>query len=203
MSEQPKASVSHIQPYPLLWPESTPRSRNRYSSSFRVSFDVATKDLKAEVPRFASSYVITSNITGLTAELVGNDPGVAIWFVRAGRVRCIACDQYATVRENIRALTLCIEALRAMERHSTQIVDAMLASPSNAPQLPQNAGDGREPWWLVLGVAEDAKIEAIEAVYRTLSKEAHPDNGGTQDAMSRLNNAIGDARKARAVGSAT
>lgn len=199
MSEQPApASVAHIQPYPLLWPERTPRTKNRCSSSFKVSWAVAIKDLLAEIARFASQHVVTSNITGLSAELVGKDPGVAIWFVRSGQVRCIACDQYWTVRENVRALTLCIEALRTMDRHSTQIVDMMLASPSNAPQLPQQSGDGREPWWLVLGVAEDAQIEAIEAVYRTLSKAAHPDHeGGSQDAMSRLNNAIADAREAR------
>jgi len=193
-----RASVAHIQPYPLLWPERLPKTKFRSSSAFRVSLAVAIKELKDELARFVSSYIITSNVTGLAADLIGNDPGVAIWFVRKNQVQCIACDQYPTVRENLRALTLCIEALRQMERHSTQIVDAMMASPSNAPRLPRNAGDGREPWWMVLGVAEDAQLDAIEAVYRTLSKSAHPDQeGGSQEAMSRLNNAIADARKAR------
>lgn len=198
MSVKTQATASHIQPFPLLWPENLLRAKHRQSSSFRVTFPVATAALKAEARRFFDHFVITSNITGLSADLVGDDPGVAIWFVRKNQLRCIACDQYHSVRENVRALTLCIEAIRAMERHSTQIVDAMLSAPSNAPQLPQQSGDGREPWWMVLGVSETAPIDAIEAVYRALSKTAHPDHeGGSQEAMARLNNAIADAREVR------
>jgi len=41
----------------------------------------------------------------------------------------------------------------------------------------------------ILGVKRGASLDEIKAAYRRLSKERHPDRGGTNDAMSELNTA--------------
>ncbi len=53
-------------------------------------------------------------------------------------------------------------------------------------------------WTRVLHVAPDAPREVIEASYRALSRTAHPDAGGSEDAMKQLNAAKDAALKARA-----
>ena len=55
-------------------------------------------------------------------------------------------------------------------------------------------GGDKESWWSVLGVPFDAPLHAAEAAYRELVLVAHPDRGGTADAMSRLNIAISEVR---------
>ena len=37
-----------------------------------------------------------------------------------------------------------------------------------------------------LGIAADATLDAIEAAFRARAKTAHPDHGGAEDAMTRL-----------------
>ncbi|MDB5552163.1 MAG: hypothetical protein JWL86_2147, partial [Rhizobium sp.] len=44
-----------------------------------------------------------------------------------------------------------------------------------------------EQWWEVLGVARNADIVQIEAAYRALAARSHPDRGGSDSAMARLN----------------
>jgi DnaJ-domain-containing protein 1 len=46
-----------------------------------------------------------------------------------------------------------------------------------------------EAWWDVLQVRRDDHTDAVEQSYRRLSKQAHPDLGGSHEAMSRLNQA--------------
>jgi hypothetical protein len=45
-----------------------------------------------------------------------------------------------------------------------------------------------------LHVAQGAPVEVAESAYRVLSKQAHPDLGGSTAQMQRLNNAIGVIR---------
>lgn len=53
-----------------------------------------------------------------------------------------------------------------------------------------------KPWWQVLHVAPDAPMSVREAAYRALALQAHPDAGGSPEAMQRLNAAIEQARRA-------
>ncbi|MGH1591749.1 DnaJ domain-containing protein [Methylobacterium phyllosphaerae] len=47
---------------------------------------------------------------------------------------------------------------------------------------------GTKPWWEVLGISELSNREAIEAAYRTLARDRHPDRpGGSHDMMADLN----------------
>lgn len=59
----------------------------------------------------------------------------------------------------------------------------------------------KRPWRDVLEVRNlDCSVPSValagaEASYRTLARERHPDNGGSNEMMAELNAAIADARR--------
>lgn len=50
--------------------------------------------------------------------------------------------------------------------------------------VPEEAPTG---WWSVLGIGPDANRQAISVAYRRLAMENHPDHGGSDTAMARIN----------------
>jgi hypothetical protein len=101
------------------------------------------------------------------------DTAVAVYFTLDGAERCIPCDRWDRVRDNLRAIALTIAALRGLERWGThQIVAAAF---QGFAALPAGGADG---WWTVLGVPPSANRADIEAAYRRLAKVHHPDAGG-------------------------
>jgi hypothetical protein len=204
-----------IPAYPLQWPEGWPRSRGRKTAQFgktqqrpgeswRSKADItmadAMKRLNIELERLGinvadDSIVSTNlklNLSGLSRGEPG-DPGVAVYFQKkGGPMRVIAIDAYTRVRDNVAAIAATLEAMRAIERHGgAQILEraftgfAALAAPGKS-------------WWDVLQVKPDATRDAIEANFRRLARERHPDRGGTDQAMAELNEARDAAMRARA-----
>jgi len=59
---------------------------------------------------------------------------------------------------------------------------------------------GPLPWWRVLGFdsGPPRTLGAAELRFRKLAAAAHPDRGGSVDAMQRLNRARAEARRALA-----
>jgi hypothetical protein len=62
-----------------------------------------------------------------------------------------------------------------------------LATSSRPPKRPADAGMGRAEAASMLGVAESAGREEIEAAYRRLMLRVHPDTGGAAGLASQLN----------------
>lgn len=157
-------------PYPLCWPEGRGRieAKDRVSSAFKVDTQAAVRDLVKELNALGRRYSITSDVVGIGAGLP-EDPGVAVWLEVNGELRCICCDEYRQLRENIRAVGLTLGALRAVDRYGATMLDQVLGSVVAA--LPLRGSED-----LFGGVATVADIEAR---YRELSKTMHPDGGGT------------------------
>lgn len=208
-----------IPAYPLQWPEGWPRSRGRKAGQFgkqeqrsnamgswKAKADItmadAMKRVKLELERLGvnvadNSIVSTNlklNLSGLPRGDQGepSDPGVAVYFQKKnGPMRVIAIDAYYRVRDNLAAIAATLEAMRAIERHGgAQILEraftgfAALAAPGGN-------------WWDVLEVRPDATRDVIEANFRRLAQDRHPDRGGSHDAMSTLNEARAAGLKAR------
>lgn len=108
-------------PYPLCWPDGRPRAKSRKNSAFRVQFKTAIDDLAKEVRQLGKPASVTCDAGGLIP-IESPDPGVAVWIIVNGSLRCICCDEYSTLRENVRAVGLTLEALRAVD--STWLDDA-------------------------------------------------------------------------------
>lgn len=93
------------------------------------------------------------------------------------------CHSQPTYALNLKACHLALEAMRLNEKRGIGDVMreayAMLSAPTRQ----------RDPYE-VLGVRSDAELEDIEAVYRSKAKRAHPDAGGSNEAMKELNDAM-------------
>ena len=206
-----------IPAYPLQWPDGWPRSRSRKQAKFgvkgskndsgwRPTVDItmaeAVKRLNYELERLGidareDSIVSTNlrlNLSGLPRGDQGEpgDPGAAVYFQkRNGPMRVIAIDAYDRVRDNIAAIAATLEAMRAIERHGgAQILERAFTGFQALP--------APKKWWDVLEVRQDASREAIEANFRRLARDRHPDAGGSNAAMAELNEARAAGLAARA-----
>ncbi len=196
-----------IEIFPLTWPpgwERTPslrRKSSRYKVSFREARDSVVHSLRLMGVRDCD-VVLSSNVppksNGLpyaSGYAEPQDPGVAVYWTKMGvdtdkrthTERCvIACDKWRTVRENLRAVGLALEALRTLERTgSSEILNRAFTGFAALPPA-----SSEDDWRTVLklsGMAVNASD--VEERYRELAKQAHPDSGGDHDAMVRLNKA--------------
>lgn len=187
---------------PLQWPAGWKRTPppQRQRSVYRVSFAGARDQLAREVAKLAvrpSDVVISTNVPlrrdGLpyAGMREPDDPGVAAYWVTSNSQQwVIACDAWVTVRENMRAVGLAVEALRMLER--TKATEILARAFQGFAALPP----ARPDWAVTLQVRVDATREDIERAYRGLAKSAHPDGGGSHEAMLILN-----AARAAALGS--
>lgn len=196
--------------YPLRWPDGRPRSTERKVALWReggrrLTLMPARQRLRDQVEMMTragqswrvTEMVLTTNIrftaSGARDQKLSrrdpDDPGVAFYFNLDGRPHVLACDRWDTVYDNIAAIAAHIEALRGQERWG--VADLKQAFAGHVALPPP------DPWWDVLGVARDAPSEVIAAAYRTLSKSAHPNAGGSRAAWDRLAAAYDAARRER------
>lgn len=182
--------------YPLAWPSHKPRTSwdRRKVGKFAangspVTMKVAIERALNEVARLGGIYgLISSNVAlrldGLPKSGQGEpaDPGVCLYFQLKGKPYAMACDAYTKVAQNLAAIAAHIEATRAIERHgvatAAETLQAFTALPSNVERS----------CWDVLGLNRlAATVAGVEAQYRAKARTAHPDGGGSTEAMVELN----------------
>jgi hypothetical protein len=199
--------------FPLAWPAGRPRTRQRKPALFRDPTTASgrltlTKARARLIDQFqlmtrvgqiqrVDSIILSTNIrytaAGTRDQNVSrkdpDDPGVAVYFNLDDRPHMLACDRWDTVADNIAAIAAHIEALRGQERWGVADLAQAFAGHTALPPP--------EQWWQVLGVAENASLVLIEQAYRDAAKKAHPDAGGSDAAMARLNAARDAGKRAR------
>lgn len=127
------------------------------------------------------------------------DPGCAVWFesrkgiMHEPELRVLACDKYRSNIDNLHAIALTLEALRAVDRWGAYSIEQAIEGARLA--LPAPEGHAPPKWWDIIGVEQDWPLKAIEAVWKTKLEKAHPDRGGSTEAMVALNVAIEAARQ--------
>lgn len=180
--------------YPLSWPPEYVRTTYPKDSRFKATFASARDHLIKEVRLFGGVNAVLSTNVPLSPRgaLEGGgrplDPGVVVRFERDGLPYCFPCDRWSLVQDNVHALALYIEA----ERGKLRWVNSDMVERSIAGFL--SGGKVSEPWWQVLRVSEETPLEICEAAYKALARKAHPDAGGTEAEMARLNQAIQERR---------
>lgn len=181
------------QAYPLQWPAGRPRSQRREFARFRTSIGKARDEVVREVQRLCGRWarpglVISSNLPirndGLPYANASQpkDSGVAVYFTYGKRQVCFACDRWLRIEDNLLAIAKSIEAMRGIARWGTG--DMLEAAFTGFAALPEPA---KAHWSEVLGVARSAGVDAVQAAYRDLARQRHPDVGGSEDAMRELN----------------
>ncbi|MEL6904533.1 MAG: J domain-containing protein [Planctomycetota bacterium] len=112
-----------------------------------------------------------------------DDPGIAVWFEFNGRPRVIACDQYRSNAENLRAIFKTIEALRGVERWGA--CDLEQAFAGHAAIAPPTSTDP-DPW-SVFGIdAAGSTVDEVRAAFRRRAADAHPDQPEGSDERMRM-----------------
>jgi hypothetical protein len=190
--------------YPLSWPDGWKRTpdhkRNNYAR-FKTTFTKARQELFAELDRLGAHHAVVSSWLPLrndgmpradAARMRISDPGVAVYFELRGRPMVMARDIYTNVHDNLRSIGLAIEHLRGLERHggATMMERAFegFAALPNADMV---------ECFAALGLRADATEDQINAAFRERARNAHPDTGGSTDAMAKLSNARDQALKTK------
>lgn len=181
--------------YPLTWPDTMPRSPSREAGAFRTELPAALKNVATALEAFGrdsgkpvSEIVLSSNVS--LGQNKPADPGIAAWFKWEGQQICIAVDRYSTPAANLQAIFHIIEARRTELRHGT--LNLVRATFQGFKALPAPPGSH---WTEILGLPMTATAAQIRAAYTAKAKTAHPDQGGTQEAMAALTDARDRALK--------
>lgn len=194
------------QRYPLSWPDGWKRTdrHKRQRSAFRsrggqLTVAAAVQRLSGELGRLgATGEILSTNVDvrldGLprSGQPEPSDSGAAVYFKLKGKDRCLACDRWNRVADNVAAIAQHIDALRRIERYGVGTIEQAFAGYTAIGH------SASADWWLELRVSEHATWEQIETAYRALAREVHPDAGGSHEAMARLNAARDAAKKAKA-----
>jgi len=209
--------------YPLSWPTSWPRTprhrrtdspffsqksqssgsgtnlrswKTRGKRSMADSIDDVHRELRAlGVSNAVISTNVETRLDGLpySNRRAPDDTGAAIYFKLKGRPVVLACDKWNRVEDNLYAIAKHIEALRGQERWGVGSVEQAFAGYA---ALPPPGGSQAESWWMVLGVAHNANFVQVRDAYLAKCKDAHPDRGGSHDAMVRITAAFAQAEAA-------
>lgn len=200
MSEADK----QVRAFPLCWPDgwkripSHQRSEGRFLTHGRApSIADGVGRVMAELGRLGIkrddlivSTDVETRLDGLPRSDRANpsDPGAAVYWRKDQNhaMKCMAIDRYRAVADNLCAIAATLEAMRAIERHGgAEILERAFRGFQALP-----ASTSR-PWRDVLGLNAFTHslptIGAIESAWRNLAKEAHPDRGGSHEAMAELN----------------
>jgi hypothetical protein len=115
---------------------------------------------------------------------------VTLKYVKNGRTVTLPMSRQATAKDNLRVLYLAVEAMRMNDKREIGdvIQDAYLQLAA-----PESFIDPYE----LLGIRPDTDIEIAEAAYKAKVRKAHPDAGGSEEQMKKLNDAIEKIRKER------
>jgi len=194
-----------IESYPLHWPVGWPRTEKPKSSLFSTSLSVARDGLIEEIHLLGGRDVIIStnqetyrrggrDIPYAKQLALGEDCGAAVYFKLNGNPQVFACDRWNRLQDNLQAIRKTIEALRGIDRWgSSEMMNRVF---TGFAALPETAGQSSGSWWEVLGFDSPYHPQAAyQAAYRKKARTAHPDNGGSDAAMARLNWAIEQARE--------
>ena len=178
--------------FPLHWPDGWPRtpSYKRTRSRFQVTPDGATRKLMDELRLLGARNVVLSTNVALRRDglpyarqqLANEDPGAAVYFTLDGDPRVMARDVYERLHENIHSIAHAVEHMRGLARHGGDFMMKRAFSGFVALAAP-----GTTPWWQILGIAATASAAEINAAYRKLAAERHPDRGGSEAMMADLN----------------
>ncbi|GGN84431.1 J domain-containing protein [Haloarcula pellucida] len=194
----------------LDWPDgfdrTDPGDREPYPHGFRVTRSQAFDNILEELRKMDGARNVQLD-TGAEhqqrnpnkpyANASYDDPGVVARFERDGQQFAVPCDRWDNPRDNAQAIAKYLDAKRALERYGVETVDdefATQALPGGDDEDVIVAGDGSgtastQAPHEVLGVAEDAPDDVVEAVARRLSANAHPDNDGDREEYKRIQQA--------------
>lgn len=201
--------ILNIDAYPCRWPDGWERtpSHRRGTSRFGLDFVRARDDISRQLKLMgAREIVLTTNIPlrrdglPLAGQSEPQDPAVAVYWIERGTWNAqrneqdykrlvVACDHWRKVKENLRAVGVTIECLRALKRSgATHVIERAFMG---FAALPEQAG--QRSWRQVLELGDGpVSRDMLDRAYRAMALWSHPDRGGTNEGMAAVNRAYED-----------
>ncbi len=176
--------------YPLSWPAGWPRTKDRERARFKTTLSAALNALKIECTRLGGiNLVLSSNCT--LGDESPAECGVVAYFTLDGKGIAIPCDRWNTVRDNVKAIALTIEALRGMDRWGAKhMITAMFTGFIALPEKTELT------CWEYLGINQNQRLmkkheleKLINDQFKACAFRDHPDHGGTPESFARLQQA--------------
>lgn len=191
------------------WPKQpTPPARRR-DAAFRASYSATLDLLETELARLNARDIIVQAY--FTLDQIRNDgwprssanpsePGVIVSCQTPKGPLAFPCDTYRTFDDNLRAIALSLQALRAVDRYGvTQHAEQY----KGFTPLPSAEGKGMSPadaaHFIAVnqnGSGQHFSLEqilkdktAFSEAYRSAARKLHPDAGGTQESFVKLQQA--------------
>ena len=210
VTPQTPGGMTMAQAFPLQWPDGwkrTPLSR-RVHARYKLTGDVCQRRLIHSLELLGAnrnSIVLSTNIPirqdgfPYAQYRTPEDSGVAVyWVTKAYGERVMACDRWLAVHENIHAIGLAVEGLRAIERAgASQILERAFTAFGALP--PSSSAPVMRPWWEVFEFPQELiralSPAVIDARYREIAAKVHPDRTGSEVAMLELNFAREQAKQ--------
>lgn len=176
------------------WPRGRRRRdyHERKESSFRLTLDEALDALLEELSRAGAGNVTIYMNADLRAAhwLEPPDPSCVLVFQLAAKRYRMACDTWATVGGNLRAIGRTVEHVFTIERDGVAGASDVLTGFLEE--------DTRRVWWReVLDVPPEATWMEVKRVFRARAHRMHPDRPtGNAEAFRNLKRAFDAAREA-------
>jgi len=183
----------------LEWPadlgERTPSEERSSTSNFSANLGRTTSQLEDEMDRLGADHWRAeianqhTKSTGLPRYNANpDDPGFVLRWTEDGTDHAVACDHYASLRDNVREVYLWMRETRLSGDRPVRTGRSQFASAA-LPSADDDAVVAEEPPHEVLEVAPDADPAVIRAAARQKAKEHHPDRGGSTEEFQRLQEA--------------
>lgn len=100
--------------------------------------------------------------------------------------RCIPCDNYVRLEDNLAAIAATLDALRTIERHGSAMFEAAF---TGFTALPSPDAISKSLWRAVLYYS-GYDLKELELIYKAARSDAHPDKeGGDSDRFNMVNEA--------------
>jgi len=173
------------------WPGIQTPNWKRKDGSFRASYAKTLDQLEYELNALKAKNITVQAYFG--RDQIRNDgwpfskanpagPGVVLSFTSKNGELSFPCDTYKAFDDNLRAIVLALEALRAVDRYGVTQHAEQYKGWSRLPPAPQNmrATDALAFVALHSGIQPQAS-DQFEKAYRVAAKKLHPDNQQTGD----------------------
>lgn len=188
------------------WPGKQTPSFSRRRSPFKAGYARTLDDLEREINHLKGKSVVIQ--IDLEPRDIRNDgwprssarpksPGVVVSFQSSKGPLSFACDTYTAWEDNVRAISLTMEALRAVDRYGSTRgneqykgfaqIEAPAATKPMTVEVAAALLASYHPTYS--GHSVRANSEAREAAYRIAVKSTHPDAGGSHDEFVRVQEA--------------
>lgn len=172
------------------WPGTKRRAYERKKSPFDVKYSRLLDDLERELTHLRGKDIVIQAY--FHREDIRNDgwprssarpsePGVIVSFVKSnGQEVAFPCDTYQTYESNLRAISLTLTALRAVERYGVSQNDEQYKGWAKLPPAPKRMSAVDAEHFIVLhsGIQISSKA-SFDSSYRAAARKLHPDNQDT------------------------